>query len=256
MNDNFESRDPNPETVNLSTVKPGAPETTPKSKTRPIVLATAGAVAAMLAATGGAVWFNNQPDSTAVTPQPTETAIADPSSRLNESPTAPQPTPAPTATTPGNGIGGPSDPVPPAASPVTAGAAVYWVGADNNQIQFEPEPIAIKPDTAPDIALETAFAELLSGEKTTAIPTNTKLLGVTVSGDDVRLNLSKEFTSGGGSTSMAARLGQVVYTTTAVQPNAKLWLSVEGKLLEVLGGEGLVIEQPLTEEVYQRDFSF
>jgi len=45
---------------------------------------------------------------------------------------------------------------------------------------------------------------------------------------------------------MSSRVAQVLYTATSLQPNAKVWIDIEGKPLEVLGGEGLLLEQPLT----------
>jgi len=44
--------------------------------------------------------------------------------------------------------------------------------------------------------------------------------------------------------SMSSRVAQVLYTATSLQPNAKVWIDIEGKPLEVLGGEGLLLEQP------------
>jgi spore germination protein GerM len=73
--------------------------------------------------------------------------------------------------------------------------------------------------------------------------------------DGVHINLSKEFTMGGGTASMTARVAQVLYTATSLNPNAQVWLSIEGEPLKTLGGEGLLIEQPLTRKSFEQEFS-
>ncbi len=54
---------------------------------------------------------------------------------------------------------------------------------------------------------------------------------------------------------MAGRLAQILYTATTLEPDAPVWLSVEGKPLEVLGGEGLLLEQPLSRDRFEKDFN-
>ncbi|MFM6620018.1 MAG: GerMN domain-containing protein, partial [Dolichospermum sp.] len=72
--------------------------------------------------------------------------------------------------------------------------------------------------------------------------------------NDVHVNLSENFTTGGGSTSMIGRIGQIVYTATSLNPQAKVYIEVNGKPLEVLGGEGVELEQPLTRESFQKNY--
>ncbi|KST67645.1 GerMN domain-containing protein [Mastigocoleus testarum] len=136
--------------------------------------------------------------------------------------------------------------------------SVYWLENAGTNLKLESQPIQVKSDGEPNKVLQTAFKQLLAGPTegtgSTTIPQGTQLLGIKVESDAVRINLSEEFTSGGGSTSMTGRLGQVIYTATSLNSKAKVYIEVNGKPLEVLGGEGLVLNQPLTRESFNQNF--
>ncbi|MEH2417179.1 GerMN domain-containing protein [Nostoc sp.] len=137
-------------------------------------------------------------------------------------------------------------------------ANVYWLTSKDKNIVLVPQPVKVA-SVQPNQALEAAFQSLLAGPKagtdsTTTIPKATKLLGLKAENDEVHVNLSEDFTSGGGSTSMMGRVGQVVYTATTLNPKAKVYIDVNGKPLDVLGGEGVELQQPLTREQFQKDY--
>ncbi|NER81424.1 MAG: spore germination protein, partial [Leptolyngbya sp. SIO1D8] len=92
------------------------------------------------------------------------------------------------------------------------------------------------------------------GEAATSIPEQTELVALTVESDGIHVDLSDEFTIGGGSASMIGRLAQVVYTATTLEPETPVWISVEGSPLTLLGGEGLEIRQPITRSDLTADF--
>ena len=106
--------------------------------------------------------------------------------------------------------------------------------------------------------LENALSYLLSGPQqdndVTTIPTGTKLLSLKLDKQGIHINLSQEFTTGGGSASMTGRIGQVLYTATSLEPNRPVWLAVEGEPLTELGGEGLEVVQPLTRQNFEENF--
>lgn len=135
---------------------------------------------------------------------------------------------------------------------------VYWLKASGNKIELAPTPVKLTSSTNPESLLETAIKQLLAGsprpDLSSTVPAGTKLLSLSVKDDGVHIDLSREFTVGGGSSSMEGRLAQVLYTATSLNPDAPVWLSVEGKQLETLGGEGLVLEQPVTRKQFERDF--
>lgn len=114
--------------------------------------------------------------------------------------------------------------------------------------------------TNPETRLQRSMSNLLAsagkpdGKLTSTIPVGTKLLSAKVKSDGIHVDLSKEFTQGFGATSMIGRLGQVIYTATAQNPDAPVWITVEGKKLEVLGDVGVEIRQPITRQTYNQDF--
>jgi spore germination protein GerM len=114
--------------------------------------------------------------------------------------------------------------------------------------------------SSPDARVKNSLSSLIAsagkpdGKLTSTIPVGTKLLSAKVMADGIHVDLSKEFTQGYGATSMIGRLGQVVYTATSQNPDAPVWITVEGKKLEVLGDVGVEIRQPITRQTYDRDF--
>ncbi len=134
--------------------------------------------------------------------------------------------------------------------------AVYWL--DDN-LEIVSQPIILNKTENKEELLTEAFNQLLSGlsassTQDTAIPENTKLNQLTIKDDGIHLDLSSDFTTGGGSASMIGRLGQVIYTATSLEENAPVWISIDGQPLEVLGGEGLIVDQPMTRQLFKENF--
>ncbi len=151
-------------------------------------------------------------------------------------------------------------PVPsPVTPPIQQTAQVFWLKDTGSKQELVPQPITTAADQQPGTVLSTAFNNLLAGPKdaavSTTIPEGTKLRSLKMEQDGIHVNLSEQFTTGGGSAAMIGRAAQVIYTATSLQPSAKVWIEVEGKPLEVLGGEGLELEQPLTRQSFQENFT-
>ncbi|MEJ6482018.1 GerMN domain-containing protein [Nostoc punctiforme UO1] len=157
----------------------------------------------------------------------------------------------------------PSGPIAQPAQPSTRQPAneqspnVYWLRPKDKSVALVPQPVKVASIRASQ-PLEAAFQSLLAGPTegtdSTTIPKGTKLLGLKSENDEVHVNLSEDFTSGGGSTSMMGRVGQVVYTATSLNPKAKVYIDVNGKPLDVLGGEGVELQQPLTRESFEKNY--
>jgi germination protein M len=83
-----------------------------------------------------------------------------------------------------------------------------------------------------------------------AVPDGTQLLGLKIADGIARVDLTSEFEAGGGSASMQMRLAQVVYTITQFPTVKGVNFSLDGEPIEVLGGEGVIIDHPLTRRDY------
>jgi len=84
----------------------------------------------------------------------------------------------------------------------------------------------------------------------TAIPPGTRVLGLEVSGRVATVDLSAEFTSGGGTLSMRGRLAQVVFTLTRFDHIDGVRFLVEGVPTTVFGGEGVMVGDPATRDEF------
>ena len=120
-------------------------------------------------------------------------------------------------------------------------AQIYWLQDNEQNLKLVPMPVTVEQSVSLEAMLESMFKRLLAGSSepklVTTIPQDTKLLAVKVEDSGIHVDLSDDFTLGGGSTSMIGRLGQVIYTATSFDTSARVWISVDGEPLTVLGGE-------------------
>ncbi len=79
----------------------------------------------------------------------------------------------------------------------------------------------------------------------TSVPTLTRLRGVHVQGGVVRADFSGEIEAGGGSASMLGRFWQIVYTATQFPQAPRVQILIDGQERQAMGGEGVIIEQPV-----------
>ncbi len=123
----------------------------------------------------------------------------------------------------------------------------YFVGSE--------KVLPVRRESKTSGVAKESLAALLEGPTATEsqsglsslIPAGTKLLAVSVGADGVAtVNLSGEFTSGGGSLSMMGRVAQVVFTATQFSTIKSVQFQVDGTPLTVLGGEGIILDKPQT----------
>lgn len=202
----------------------------------------------LVVATGGAAaflsWqtFQNKPTPVATqTPQPTPSKFPVPSS-----PSISQSKPNPKAISSNNKFSNNKN-----------AAQIYWVRDQSTDLKFVPTASNSGSDNSPETQITAAMNRLLATppnkDLTTTIPQGTELRSVRIESNNVYVDLSQAFTSGGGSLSMQGRIAQVLYTASSLDPKARVYLSVEGEPLTVLGGEGLIVEQPLTRSQFEQE---
>jgi spore germination protein GerM len=140
---------------------------------------------------------------------------------------------------------------------------VYWLRSDRSKLTLVAKslPSNTPSYSSPQQGLIIAMQQLLAAQSrddlSSTIPKGTKLLSLQVRADGVHVDLSPEFRSGGGSTSMIYRVAQVIYTSTSIDPNANVFITVDGQSIDrnhPLGGEGLILRQPITRSQFAADF--
>lgn len=127
---------------------------------------------------------------------------------------------------------------------------IYLVEVDkqNNQVVVPVKRKILKNDiyknTINALLWGPNQAEAEQKHLSTEIPRKTKLLKIDDYSDMVTIDLSKDFEAGGGSNSMTVRLEQVANTVSDMTEKP-VYLYIEGKEVSVLGGDGIMVKQPI-----------
>lgn len=243
-----------------------------KSISKNVVATISAVTLAAIAIGGGLAWFtisnNNSPVVSTPSKIPVTTPVTIDPAKVNpqtatQIPTTPETTTTPPISiTPNVSETNTKTTTPPKIAQKDSTVKIWRLDDDGKKTILVPQeqqaPQAT--ETTPAAGVTRSISTLLAssgkpdGKLTSTIPVGTKLLSTKVLADGIHIDLSKEFTQGFGATSMIGRLGQIVYTATAENPSAPVWITVEGKKLEVLGDVGVEVRQPVTRETYDRDF--
>ena len=125
---------------------------------------------------------------------------------------------------------------------------IYFIGQSNNKSVYR-TVFRVNDSGLSDI--EYAVRCLLHGptkyERSKGIYSEVppaKLLSVTETPYRVVINVSDSFASGGGADSLYKRMYQLIKTVN-FNTDKPVYLQINGKMVETLGGEGLMLKQPL-----------
>lgn len=131
-------------------------------------------------------------------------------------------------------------------APAQASVAVYFlrdekVGPVRRTIAATPA-LARAALTA---LLEGPTREEAAGGLVSAIPAGTTLRDVAVADGIATVDFDGRFDDGGGSASMLGRVAQVVATLTRFPTVERVAFRIDGKPVETIGGEGVVVDPPI-----------
>ena len=131
---------------------------------------------------------------------------------------------------------------------------VLFIGQNENREEVYK---AVKREYDPEIdgtKLKFAIESLVAGPKPserdkgvyTEIPAGTEVIAVRELPDKAIIDLSMDFETGGGTDSLYKRLYQVIKTANR-NTSLPVYLYISGQRADVIGGEGIMITQPLND---------
>lgn len=128
---------------------------------------------------------------------------------------------------------------------------VYLVRDEGGTFTLEGVGRRMRPDGALDAA-RAAVAALAAGPTAaerarglaSEVPAGTGVRSVAWAGDVLVVDLDATVVAGGGTASMVGRLAQLTYTLTQPRGVAAIEVRVDGRTLEVWGGEGVLVAWP------------
>ena len=147
---------------------------------------------------------------------------------------------------------------PPATTPATTAAGTTQVSvwlARGEKL----EPVTRAVPSVPRIGAEAVKA-LLAGPTatetrngfTTAVPKETRFLDLVIdAGGIAKVDLSRDFESGGGTLGLTLRLAQVACTVGQFPTVKGVRFALNGELVSVFSGNGIVIDKPVTCDSYR-----
>lgn len=110
----------------------------------------------------------------------------------------------------------------------------YNKDVDGSKIRFAVNSLVRGPK--PDEKLRGVYSE---------VPSDAKVINITEQSDKIIVNLNSAFVTGGGTESLYKRLYQLI-KTVKLNSNIPVYLYIDGQRADVVGGEGIMLSQPLS----------
>ncbi len=131
---------------------------------------------------------------------------------------------------------------------------IYFIGKnEHNEEVYK----AVKREYNKDVdgsKIRFAISSLIMGPRTeerqrgvyTEIPSGSEVINITEQPDKVLVNLNSNYVYGGGADSLYKRLYQLI-KTAKLNSTLPVYLYIDGQKADVVGGEGIMISQPLSD---------
>ena len=128
---------------------------------------------------------------------------------------------------------------------------VYFVASEADHFRLESVGRLSRADEG-EARLRAALDALIEGpseaEKDaglfSSVPSETQILGLELTEQRLRVDLSRAVENGGGSVDQIARLNQLFYTLSQPANVDEVELYIEGEAVSVFGGDGILVPQP------------
>lgn len=131
---------------------------------------------------------------------------------------------------------------------------IFFIGQNENGEEVYKAVKRLYDTKSGDTKLRYAIVTLLNGpsakEKSkgiySEIPASTRLISIEETPEKAIINLSRDFENGGGTDGLYKRLYQLIKTSNT-NASTSVYLYLNGKQADVIGGEGIMLNQPLNE---------
>lgn len=130
---------------------------------------------------------------------------------------------------------------------------IYFIGKNENNEEVYKAVKRVYNKEVDGSQIRFAVNALIKGPKPeerakgvyTEIPSDSEVINISELADKVVVNLNSAYVTGGGTDSLYKRLYQLIKT---VKLNSKLpvYLFIDGQRADVVGGEGIMLSQPLS----------
>lgn len=131
---------------------------------------------------------------------------------------------------------------------------VFFIGQNDNKEEVYKAVKRQYDETVDGSKIKYAIESLVAGPRPnerekgvySEIPAGTEVLSIKEYPDKVIINLSAAFETGGGTDSLYKRLYQLIKTAKR-NTTLPVYLYIEGEKADVIGGEGIMLNQPLND---------